>query len=225
VSVIRSFFRFLARRDLAHNPVISILRSPKAKPPLARPLTIADAASVLAAPADPAARPWEGKRDLAVLMLLYGAGLRIGEALAITRRDAPTLPGMLRITGKGNKMRLVPVLPAVAESIAAYVKACPHRLAPSGPLFVTIRRLPLPARYLQTRMAQLRQSLDLDDTATPHALRHSFATHLMAAGGDLRTIQELLGHASLSTTQRYTAVEPTQLLATYDRAHPRSRAI
>jgi integrase/recombinase XerC len=225
VSVIRSFFRFLDRRGLAHNPVIPILRSPKVPISLPKPMPAIDAMSAIEAVGSLTRKPWENARDRAILMLLYGAGLRISEALAITPREAPVDSHSLVVTGKGNKQRLVPILPVVSEAIGAYIEACPHMLNPNRPLFVTNRGNPFLARYVQARMARLRQALGLDETATPHALRHSFATHLMAAGGDLRTIQELLGHASISTTQRYIAVEPTQILEAYDRAHPRSRVI
>ena len=167
--------------------------------------------------------PWQGRRDAALLTLLYGAGLRIGEALGLTRRAAPLAPGTITVTGKGGKARMVPVLPAVADAIRDYLAHCPHRLAADGPLFVGARGGPLNPRLVQGQMAKLRRRLGLPESATPHALRHSFATHLLAAGGDLRAIQELLGHASLSTTQRYTAVDATRLAAVYDEAHPRAR--
>ncbi|MCH8281374.1 MAG: tyrosine-type recombinase/integrase, partial [Chloroflexi bacterium] len=161
-------------------------------------------------------------------MLLYGCGLRLGEALSLTRREAP-VPGQeaLTVTGKGGKDRMVPLLPAVIEAVQDYLAACPFEPAPGepsgGPLFLGVRGKALGARQVQARVAELRVRLGLPDTATPHALRHSFATHLLAAGGDLRAIQELLGHASLSTTQRYTDVDAAGLLAVYQRAHPRAR--
>jgi len=167
--------------------------------------------------------PWQQKRDLALLMLLYGSGLRLGEALALTRREAPVAAGAISITGKGAKTRLVPILPAVAEAVADYVAHCPHRPGPTGPLFVGARGGPLHPRLVQGQMAQLRALLGLPEGATPHALRHSFATHLLAGGADLRAIQELLGHASLSTTQRYTAIDAKGLAAVYDAAHPRAK--
>jgi integrase/recombinase XerC len=157
-------------------------------------------------------------------MLLYGGGLRIGEALGLTRREAPVKPGAITITGKGNKSRMLPILPAVAEAIADYIAACPHELAGDGPLFVGVRGKALNPRQVQGQMAKLRRMLSLDASATPHALRHSFATHLLAEGADLRAIQELLGHASLSTTQRYTAVDAARLAAVYDKAHPRAKS-
>jgi integrase/recombinase XerC len=158
-----------------------------------------------------------------VLMLLYGCGLRIAEALSLTRAEAPAGETMT-ITGKGRKQRMVPVLPAVREAVAAYIEACPHALAPDAALFVGVRGGPLHPRIVQGLIQKLRPLLNLPETATPHALRHSFATHLLAGGGDLRTIQELLGHASLSTTQRYTAVDAKKLLDVYDEAHPRAKS-
>jgi integrase/recombinase XerC len=169
------------------------------------------------------ARPWIAKRDTAVLLLLYGCGLRIGEALGLCRREAPE-PGQvaLTVTGKGNKERAVPLLPVVVEAAQDYIAACPHVLSAEGPLFVGVRGGPLGPRQVQQCVADLRRLLGLPETATPHALRHSFATHLLAEGGDLRAIQELLGHASLSTTQRYTDVDEEGLLAVYRKAHPRA---
>jgi integrase/recombinase XerC len=167
---------------------------------------------------------WIAKRDLAVLTLLYGAGLRIGEALSLRRGDAPVAAGTLSVTGKGNKTRLVPILPAVADAVTDYIAACPLALSKDGPLFVGARGGPLHPRLIQGQMAKLRAALSLPEHATPHALRHSFATHLLAGGGDLRSIQELLGHASLSTTQRYTKVDEARLLAVYDGAHPRAKS-
>ena len=163
-------------------------------------------------------------RDAAVLALLYGSGLRISEALGLKRADAPS-PGKadaITVTGKGNKRRMVPLLPQVAQLVADYAVLCPHDLAPDGPLFVGARGGPLSPRVVQLVMERLRGALSLPDTATPHALRHSFATHLLARGGDLRAIQELLGHASLSTTQIYTAVDTDRLMEVYRSAHPRS---
>jgi integrase/recombinase XerC len=164
---------------------------------------------------------WQGKRDTAILTLLYGCGLRISEALGLTRAEAP-LGETLVITGKGGKQRLLPVLPAVREAVADYLAACPHRLAAAGPLFISSRGGPMNPRAVQRLMVLLRGFLGLPDTATPHALRHSFATHLLDGGGDLRAIQEMLGHVSLSTTQRYTAVETGRLLSISEAAHPRA---
>ena len=177
---------------------------------------------MLAEPAlDPDAEPWEALRDAAVLSLLYGCGLRISEALGLTRADAP-LPESLRITGKGGKTRIVPVLPAVRSAVAAAFAAQPFPLEPSDALFRARRGGPLSARHVQATVQKLRGRLGLPASATPHALRHSFATHLLGAGADLRSIQELLGHASLSTTQKYTAVDAAHLLGAYAAAHPRA---
>jgi integrase/recombinase XerC len=163
-----------------------------------------------------------GRRDLALLMLLYGCGLRLGEALGLSRGQAPSGDSLV-VTGKGNKQRVVPVLPAVAEAVAAYLASCPFQLKPADPLFIGARGGPLNPGVVQRQVRRLRWALGLPETATPHALRHSFATHLLANGGELRAIQELLGHASLSTTQRYTAVEAGHLLAVHRAAHPRAK--
>jgi len=216
LSVLRGFFRFLDRRELVKNAALGTLRSPKLPKSVPKPLSVPDAAETL--------EPWISLRDSAILTLLYGCGLRLSEALGLARAAAPKpADTILAITGKGSKQRIVPLLPVVTEAIAAYLAACPHWLPPDGPLFVGERGGPLNPRLVQRQMAQLRILLGLPDTATPHALRHSFATHLLAAGGDLRAIQELLGHASLSTTQRYTAVDAEHLLEIYDKAHPRAR--
>ena len=220
--MLRGFFRFLDRRDLVHNAALAAVRTPKLPGALPKALGADETAAALDA-ADEARQPWVGKRDAAILFLFYGCGLRLAEALSLTRREAPLAAGMLVVTGKGRKQRQIPVLPAVAEAVAAYVAACPFDLAPEGPLFLGVRGGPLNPRLVQRKMQVLRAALALPDHASPHALRHSFATHLLAGGGDLRAIQELLGHASLSTTQRYTALDPTQLLAVYDKAHPRAK--
>jgi integrase/recombinase XerC len=221
LSVLRGFLRFLQRRGLATTTALAALRSPKLPQSVPKPLTVADAAEALEAVGDLAANQWQGKRDAAILALLYGSGLRISEALGLTRAEAP-LGDMLAITGKGGKQRLLPVLPVVRRAVADYLAVCPYSLATEGPLFVGARGRPLSPRLVQRQMEVLRGYLGLPETATPHALRHSFATHLLGGGGDLRTIQELLGHASLSTTQRYTSVETERLLAVYDAAHPRA---
>ncbi|MBV9824670.1 MAG: tyrosine recombinase XerC [Alphaproteobacteria bacterium] len=223
LSVIRGFVRFLERRGLAANAALAVLRAPKLPHSVPKPLSIADAGDIIEAPAELVASAWQAKRDVAVLTLLYGCGLRISEALGLSRSEAP-LGSQLTITGKGQKDRFVPVLPAVREAVADYIAACPYPLPREGPLFVGARGGPLSPRLVQQKMTTLRRALGLPETATPHALRHSFATHLLGAGGDLRAIQELLGHASLSTTQRYTSVETDRLLAIYDSAHPRARA-
>jgi len=223
MSVLRSFFRFLDRRGLARNAALATVRTPKLPAAVPKALTESDAGAALDGAESEARLPWLGARDLAIFTLLYGCGLRLSEALGLARRDAPPAAGMLRVLGKGGKTRLVPVLPVVAEAVAAYLAACPYPLSAEGPLFLGARGGPLNPRLVQRRMAELRAAAGLPETATPHALRHSFATHLLAGGGDLRTIQELLGHASLSTTQRYTAVDAARLLAVYDKAHPRAR--
>lgn len=223
LSVLRSFFRFLDRRGLAQNAALASVRSPKRPASLPNALSAEEAGEVLGGAEGADEAPWLGQRDLAIFTLLYGCGLRLAEALSLARREAPLAAGMMRIVGKGNKERVVPVLPAVADAVAAYVAACPYPLPADGPLFRGARGGPLNPRLVQRRMAEIRRLLRLPETATPHALRHSFATHLLAAGGDLRSIQELLGHASLSTTQRYTAIETAHLLAVYDKAHPRAK--
>lgn len=224
LSTLRTFFRWLAREELVDNAALTALRSPRIERAVPRALGADEAHDVLDTAAELTSKPWIAARDTAVLTLLYGCGLRIGEALGLTRTEAPA-PGQeaLLITGKGGKQRQVPLLPVAIEAVQAYLTACPHRLAPSGPLFVGARGGPLGARRIQERMADMRSLLGLPARATPHALRHSFATHLLAGGGDLRTIQELLGHASLSTTQRYTDVDVAGLLSVYERAHPRAR--
>jgi len=224
LSTLRNFFRFLERRGLAKNAALIAVKSPKLPKPVPKALSADEAQEALDGVAGMEREAWVAKRDLAVLTLLYGAGLRIGEALGMRRGDAPVAAGTLSITGKGNKTRLVPILPAVAEAIADYIAACPLALPKDGPLFVGARGGPLHPRLIQGQMAKLRAALSLPEHATPHALRHSFATHLLAGGGDLRSIQELLGHASLSTTQRYTKVDATRLLAVYDGAHPRAKS-
>ena len=222
LSVLRGFVRFLHRRGLASTGALAALRSPRARASVPKPLTIDDATAAVDVVGDLATSGWQGKRDIAILSLLYGCGLRLSEALGLSRGEAP-LREMLVVTGKGRKQRLLPVLPVVREAVADYLAACPHTSAADGPLFVGARGGPLNPRLVQRQMAAVRGYLGLSESATPHALRHSFATHLLGAGGDLRAIQELLGHASLSTTQRYTAVETERLLAIYDAAHPRAR--
>jgi len=222
LSVLRGFVRFLQRRGLASTSALAALRSPKLPASVPKPLTIDDATGAVDAVGDLARGAWQAKRDIAVLVLLYGCGLRLSEALGLSRGEAPVSETLV-ITGKGRKQRQLPVLPAVRTAVAEYLAACPYAGAKDGPLFVGARGGPLHPRLVQRQMQLLRARLGLPDTATPHALRHSFATHLLGAGGDLRAIQELLGHASLSTTQRYTSVETARLLAIYDAAHPRAR--
>ncbi len=224
LSVVRGFFRWLGRAGLAENAAIFTVRTPKQASSLPKALTVAEARSALEAVAESGEPQWIAKRDAAVLLLLYGAGLRIGEALGLTRRQAPALgQDVLVVSGKGRKQRVVPLLPVVTAALQDYLGTCPFELPPDGPLFVGRRGGALGARQIQRRLQELRGLLGLPESATPHALRHSFASHLLAGGGDLRTIQELLGHASLSTTQRYTSVDGTGLLAVYERAHPRAR--
>jgi integrase/recombinase XerC len=223
LSMLRGFFRFLDRRGLARNAALAAVKSPKLPRSVPKALSAEDAAATLDTKQDWRA-PWIGMRDAAILTLLYGCGLRLGEALGLTRREAPLAPGTLVVTGKGNKTRRVPVLPAVAEAMQAYLALCPYDLARGDALFVGLRGGPLNPRLVQRRMEELRAELGLPETASPHALRHSFATHLLAGGADLRAIQELLGHASLSTTQRYTAVDAARLIAIYDKAHPRAKS-
>jgi integrase/recombinase XerC len=200
---------------------LALVRGPRVKPSLPRPVTEDQAKGLLHEPeADPDMEPWEAARDRAVLTLLYGCGLRISEALSLKRSDAP-LPDALRITGKGGMMRLPPVLPQVREAVDAYLAAQPFVLEADQPLFRAKRGGPLSPRHVQATVQRLRGRLGLPESATPHALRHSFATHLLGAGADLRSIQELLGHASLSTTQKYTQVDAARLLAAYAEAHPK----
>ncbi len=222
----RSFARFLERNGKGKVGALSAVRAPKVAKTLPKPLAIAAAKRISDTElrAGEKREPWIIARDAAVLALLYGSGLRISEALSLKRKDAP-MPGAgdaITVTGKGNKTRMVPVLPQVAKLIADYVALCPIDLPGDGALFVGARGGPLSPRIVQLAMARLRGALGLPDTATPHALRHSFATHLLARGGDLRAIQELLGHASLSTTQIYTAVDSERLLEVYASAHPRA---
>jgi integrase/recombinase XerC len=222
LAAVRGFFRWLDRSGRLHNAAIGTIASPRQARRLPRPLTEADALAVPATAEEAAAASWTGRRDRALFTLLYGCGLRIGEALALDRRDLPA-DDLLRVTGKGSKERVVPILPEVRQAIADYMAACPFALPDDGPLFVGARGGRLDARIARRAMERIRRMMGLADTATPHALRHSFATHLLADGGDLRAIQDLLGHASLSTTQRYTEVEADRLMELYDKAHPRAR--
>jgi integrase/recombinase XerC len=222
LSTVRGFFRRLERAELVHNGAVSMLRTPKVPKSVPKALSENEAFTAISAAAEMESEPWVASRDTAVLLLLYGAGLRIGEALGLNRRDVPR-GSALRVTGKGNKERVVPLLPVVTKAIMEYVSACPHALVPEGPLFVGKRGKRLQAAHVQATLRRVRRALGLPETATPHALRHSFATHLLASGGDLRTIQELLGHASLSTTQRYTAVDMARLSEVYRAAHPRAK--
>ena len=222
VSSLRSFYRFCGRRQLIDVPDLSWLRAPKPNQPVPKSLSADVAKSLLAAIFQRRSADWVKQRDFAVLILLYGAGLRISEALGLRRGDAP-LRDWLTITGKGNKTREVPVLAAVATAVDDYLAACPFDSGLSGPLFVSSRGGALGPRAVQRLVENLRASLDLPVHVTPHALRHAFATHLLGNGGDLRAIQELLGHASLSTTQRYTQVDESHLIQVHRDTHPRAR--
>jgi len=222
---LRSFGRFLEREGKGKVGALSAIRAPKVGKTLPKPLPVAAAKRL--ADADERAgetrETWILARDAAVMALLYGSGLRISEALGLKRRDVPRPAegDVLVITGKGNKTRMVPVLQNVLALVADYVALCPHPLPPEGPIFVGARGGPLSPRIIQLAMERLRGALGLPDSATPHALRHSFATHLLSRGGDLRAIQELLGHSSLSTTQVYTGIDTERLLEVYRAAHPR----
>ncbi|SFR33406.1 integrase/recombinase XerC [Yoonia tamlensis] len=221
LSAVKSFYRWLSEREEFEPTAVLSTRAPKFQKKLPRPLAEDAAAAMLDTIGNQAREPWVAARDTAVITLLYGCGLRISEALGLTGADAP-LPAVLRIMGKGGKERIVPVLDVARAAVDAYVAQCPYPLEPAGPLFRAVRSGPLSPRAIQKVMAQTRMLLGLPATATPHALRHSFATHLLSAGGDLRTIQELLGHASLSTTQAYTAVDSARLMEVYDKAHPKA---
>jgi integrase/recombinase XerC len=222
LSALRQFFRWLKAQERVKNRAVEQLASPKIPHSVPKPLTVESAAGVVDGGAA-AELDWTAARDTAVLLLLYGSGLRIAEALGVKAKDAPVGDrDVLRIKGKGGKERLIPVLPIVRAAVERYLALCPYALAPEEPLFRGAKGGPLSARIIQLAMERLRAILGLPATATPHALRHSFATHLLSAGADLRQIQELLGHASLSTTQAYTEVDRERLLAVYDAAHPRS---
>lgn len=221
LSAVKSFYRWLAEREGFEPTAVLATRSPKFQRKLPRPLSVEAARNVIDTAEFQSLTPWIAARDQAVITVLYGCGLRISEALSLTGADVP-LPASLRITGKGGKERLVPVLPAARDAVAEYTRACPHPIEDDGPLFMGARGGRLSARTVQKMMEQVRSQLGLPATATPHALRHSFATHLLNAGGDLRAIQELLGHASLSTTQAYTGVDTARLMEVYARAHPKA---
>ncbi|MBL4614761.1 MAG: tyrosine recombinase XerC [Magnetovibrio sp.] len=222
MSTLRTLYKFMQRQGVIKNAAIHAVRTPKTPKSLPKALTVEDALELVQLADVLADEPWVGKRDKALLMLLYGCGLRIAEALSIDVKDVPVGDVMV-ITGKGNKQRVVPVLPQVAKAVQDYMLASPYPMRPDSPLFLGVRGKRLQAGIAQAMMREMRAYLGLPDTATPHALRHSFATHLLAGGGDLRTIQELLGHASLSTTQRYTDVDAARLQAVYAHAHPRAK--
>jgi integrase/recombinase XerC len=221
MSTVRSFFRFMDRTGIVHNPAVSAIKTPRLPKTVPKALAEDDAKAAITTAAELQDEPWLAARDTALLILLYGCGLRIGEALGLTCADMPK-SDTLRVLGKGRKERIVPVLPVVRDAIRAYRDICPFAPQPDAALFVGKRGKALNPGVVQRQVRRLRALLGLADTATPHALRHSFATHLLAQGGDLRTIQELLGHASLSTTQRYTVVDAAGLMRVYEKAHPRA---
>lgn len=219
LSGIKSFFTFLERQGLMALEALSVIRTPKLPRSLPKPLSVIEAKGAAAMTLEIETTPWVAARDAAVIALCYGAGLRISEALALTAAD---LDGeSLRIVGKGSKTRMVPLIAPVRSAIADYLRLCPFGLSAGEPMFKGVRGGPLSPRIIQLRVERLRGALGLPPSATPHALRHSFATHLLARGGDLRAIQELLGHASLSTTQIYTHIDSERLLDAYRAAHPR----
>jgi integrase/recombinase XerC len=220
LSGVRAFLKYAAEQEggVAQLPRTRAPRRPRTLP---RPASPEDAMGLAENAAEAASQPWIGARDLAILLLLYGAGLRVAEALSLTVRALP-IGSTLRVTGKRSKTRIVPVVPAIREAIDEYVRLCPYPLSGDAPLFVGARGGPLNADLVRRAVAAARRRLGLPDTLTPHALRHSFATHLLARGADLRALQELLGHASLSSTQIYTAVDAARLLDVYRHAHPRA---
>lgn len=219
LSALKSFFRFLEREDVMVTEALNVIRTPKLPRSLPKALTVAEARATIDTTPDLEERPWVAARDMAVLSLCYGAGLRIAEALSLTKGDLDA--EVLRVTGKGGKVRMVPLIAPVRQAIELYIELCPFKSWPEEPLFRGVKGGVLSPRLIQLRVAQLRGALGLPASATPHALRHSFATHLLGQGGDLRAIQELLGHASLSSTQIYTAVDTDRLLDSYRKAHPR----
>ena len=222
LSAVKSFYAWLADAHGIEAAAVTATRGPKQKARLPRPVDSDAARALIITVEAQSLEPWIAARDVAVVTLLYGCGLRISEALGLTWSDTP-LPDTLRITGKGGRQRIVPVLAVARRAVETYRGLCPYEPGPAAPLFLGARGGPLNPRHVQKVMQAARMQLGLPATATPHALRHSFATHLLEAGGDLRTIQELLGHASLATTQIYTGVDQTRLMEVYERAHPRAR--
>lgn len=221
LSAVKTFYRWLAEREGLEPTAVLSARAPKFQKKLPRPLAEDAARAMIDAVELQSQQEWIAARDAAVLTLLYGCGLRISEALSLKGADFP-LPDVLRIIGKGNKERVVPVLAVARDAVNHYVQLCPYPTEADGPLFRGARGGALNPRAIQGAMAKTRMQLGLPATATPHAMRHSFATHLLSAGGDLRAIQELLGHASLSTTQAYTAVDTAHLMEVYNRTHPKA---
>ncbi|CAG0908910.1 unnamed protein product [Cyprideis torosa] len=221
LSAVKSFYRWLAEKEGFEPTAVLATRAPKFQKKLPRPLSEKAAREMIDSVETQAREGWIGARDAAVVTLLYGCGLRISEALSLTGRDVP-LGEALRITGKGGKERIVPILPVAKRAVDLYLKLCPYEMAPDEPLFRGVRGGPLNARLIQKVTEKARMQMGLPASATPHAMRHSFATHLLSAGGDLRAIQELLGHASLSTTQAYTAVDEVHLMRVYEATHPKA---
>ncbi|WP_433988741.1 Tyrosine recombinase XerD (plasmid) [Pseudoseohaeicola sp. NH-UV-7] len=221
LSAVKSFYRWLATREGFEPTAVLSTRSPKFQKKLPRPLAEDAARAMIDTVELQSQSDWVAARDVAVVTVLYGCGLRISEALGLSGKEVP-LPKVLRIVGKGGKERVVPVIDAARQAVSTYVRLCPHPMEPKQPLFRGVRGGPLNPRAIQKAMAAARMQLGLPASATPHALRHSFATHLLSAGGDLRAIQELLGHASLSTTQAYTAVDTARLMEVYNRTHPKA---
>jgi integrase/recombinase XerC len=222
VAGVRSFFRWLDRSGQMHNPAIEVLKIPKTSRRLPRPVTEQQAQDIVALARDTPSEDWIGLRDEALFTLLYGAGLRLGEALGVTCGDLAQ-GERITVTGKGNKQRNVPMLPVITVAAKKYLAACPYALKSDMPAFIGVRGEVLNPAVAQRHLRALRRQLGLSDSVTPHALRHSFATHMLASGADLRSLQELLGHSSLSTTQLYTQVDAQQLSATYRAAHPRAK--
>jgi integrase/recombinase XerC len=222
LSAVKSFHAWLAESRGVVAPAVTATRGPRVKARLPRPVAADAARTLIRTVAAQSLEPWVAARDVAVVTLLYGCGLRISEALGLRQGDAP-LGESLHVRGKGGRERIVPVLPAVRAAVEEYRGLCPFRPGPAAPLFVGVRGGPLNPRLVQKAMAAARMQIGLPATATPHALRHSFATHLLEAGGDLRSIQELLGHASLATTQVYTGVDQVRLMEAYAAAHPKAR--
>ena len=223
LSALKAFIAYARSETVADEATAPRLRGPRIKKGLPRPVTPDDALGLADLVEAHAAADWIGKRDRAVLLLLYGAGMRIAEALSLNGAAHP-LRERLLVTGKGGKQRIVPILPIISAAVADYIEACPWPIAPDGPLFLGAKGGPLSQGMIQKATATARKALGLPATATPHALRHSFATHLLGAGADLRSLQELLGHASLGSTQIYTKVDAATLLETYRNAHPRERS-
>lgn len=224
LSVVRNFFRYLQKNNLAENAAIFTIRTPKRKKPIPKALTQNESISALSTIEELSDEEWIAKRDIALLTLIYGCGLRIAEALSLTLKHAPKSTS-ITITGKGDKQRVVPVLPVVVQAVEEYILACPYTKTEdkNAPLFYGARGKALDPAIFQKQIRKVRALLGLPDSVTPHAFRHSFATHLLSGGGDLRSIQELLGHASLTTTQRYTFVDRERLMNAYENAHPRAK--